>query len=74
MSRKSIAKLLGVSAAAVTHWVVGRAAPDPTRRRQLKDLLGIPEADWISQEERDRVKRLAAQYKREEKALSGTGD
>ncbi len=55
-THEEIAKLVGVSRVAVTHWVAGTKKPAPQRRVQLLELFGIPVESW---ERRDRTRASA---------------
>lgn len=51
-TQSRLAKKLGVSQAAVSAWITRKARPTYLIRRRIAVLLGIPETDWETAEER----------------------
>ena len=56
-TQKWLAELLSVRQPQISRWCAGDARPGATERVALRELLGIPEADWLTDEERALVKR-----------------
>mgnify|MGYP006313009465 CR=1 FL=1 len=47
MSQRELARQLGVSGQAVTHWVKGSGRPSWDRLVRLEDLLGVPRGELM---------------------------
>jgi|GEM_PF-3823942 len=54
-----IGRALGVGRQLVAKWVGGRQRPEPHFRDAIEGVLGIPRADWYTDEER-RIAALGA--------------
>lgn len=57
LSLAEIARRCGVSREAVRKWALGQAKPDSTNRKILEAVVGIPENDWMDDDERARLEQ-----------------
>ncbi|MDB4946211.1 MAG: hypothetical protein JWP97_5745 [Labilithrix sp.] len=51
-SQSALARALGVKQPSVSEWVRMRARPESHLRKAIERLLGIPEVDWMTDDER----------------------
>ncbi len=61
-TQEALAKLLGVSQAAVAAWVSGRSRPEPHFRESLERATGIEAGEWQTAEERRCAARGGLQH------------
>lgn len=55
VTQTAVAETCDVSQTAVSYWVNGLRRPSPPQRKILQARFGIPEDDWLTDEERAAV-------------------
>lgn len=55
LTQAQIAEACDVTPQAVSQWVQGKVRPKSQVRKMLSALLGIPEEDWLTAAERERL-------------------
>jgi plasmid maintenance system antidote protein VapI len=61
LSQRRLARILGVDASCVCHWLGGPKGPQlPHLRAALERLMGIPQEVWMTAEEKDVVARATS--------------
>jgi transcriptional regulator with XRE-family HTH domain len=65
-----LARILGVSQAAASHWMHGKYPPAEVHRAALAKLTGIPAVAWMTRAERKRAARIAREVEKAVEPLS----